>query len=123
METVLAFGTFDGLHLGHHHFLRSAWALGDRLVVSVARDEHVRALKGKEPANDEETRLAAVDALKEVDEAILSDEELGSFHVIEDIEPDIIAIGHDQDDLAEAIQEWLDREGREAQIIRIDKHE
>ena len=48
MVTVMAFGTFDVLHPGHHFYLEQARKLGDNLVVVVARDANVKKLKGVE---------------------------------------------------------------------------
>ncbi len=94
--TVLAFGTFDRLHEGHRVFLERAALLGDRLVVAVARDEHVQMLKSKIPIQNEETRRAHVADLQCVDEAILSDEQLGSYEILDRVQPTIIAVGYDQ---------------------------
>ena len=79
MRTVLTFGTFDAFHPGHEYVLAKAAALGDRLVVGVARDAHVRALKNKEPKDDEQARLDRILAHPLVSDARLSDEKLGSY--------------------------------------------
>lgn len=39
MITVLTYGTFDLLHVGHVNVLRRARALGDRLIVGLSTDE------------------------------------------------------------------------------------
>lgn len=39
MKTVLTYGTFDMLHVGHIRLLERAAALGDRLVVALSTDE------------------------------------------------------------------------------------
>jgi FAD synthetase len=95
MRRALAFGTFDLLHPGHEHFLREARSHGDHLTVIVARDETVRAVKGRPPAQDERERLAAVRALPFVDDARLG--ELGDkMRVVRDARPDVICLGYDQ---------------------------
>ena len=94
-KKVLAFGTFDVLHPGHEFFLKKARALGDTLVVVIARDSNVEKIKGKPAAQGEQERLKAVHALQFVDEAVLGDEPL-SFSVVERQKPDIIALGYDQ---------------------------
>jgi len=39
MKTIITFGTYDLLHVGHIRLLSRARALGDRLVVGVSSDE------------------------------------------------------------------------------------
>ena len=46
MKTVLTYGTYDLLHIGHINLLRSAKALGDYLIVGLSTDEF-NAIKGK----------------------------------------------------------------------------
>ena len=66
MVRVMATGVFDLLHTGHLHFLQSAKALGDELVVVVATDATVRRRK-HEPITPQEMRREMVAALKMVD--------------------------------------------------------
>lgn len=97
MKTVLAFGTFDVLHPGHEFFLRKARALGERLVVIVARDGNVERLKKITPHDSEQVRRANVQALIVVDEARLGYEVWGKhLQVLDDVQPDVIALGYDQ---------------------------
>lgn len=117
--TVLAFGTFDRLHPGHRAFLERAAALGDRLVVAVARDAHVRALKQKEPRENELARRAAVESVPGVAEAILSDEELGTYAVLDRVRPDVIAIGYDQFGLEADLRRHFAERGFDIPLARI----
>lgn len=97
MKTVLAFGTYDKLHPGHHFFLTEAKKLGDRLVVIVARDNNVLHYKNHLPQDNEQTRLANVQALDCVDEARLGYEDISKrLQVITDTNPDVICLGYDQ---------------------------
>lgn len=118
---VLVFGTFDGLHRGHHFFLRQAKLRGTELVVAVARDVHVRELKNKIPVHREQARLGAIEALPFVDRVLLSDEALGSFAVIDLIEPDLVVLGHDQAALEESLRAWMTSHERYVPIIRMKK--
>jgi cytidyltransferase-like protein len=54
---VMAFGTFDLFHPGHKHYLDTALALGDELIVIVARDSRVLTVKLRSPIHTELTRL------------------------------------------------------------------
>ena len=100
MTTVLAAGVFDLLHYGHIRYLEEAKKTGGpdaRLVVIVARDETVRRLKGTDPIIPEDQRRAVIEALKVVDEALLGFEDLDMDRVIQQIKPDIVVVGHDQE--------------------------
>ena len=109
---VIAFGAFDVLHEGHEHFLCEARALGDCLVVIVARDSTIRRIKSEAPWQSESKRLARVRALDCVDKAILGGE--GDKHeIIRNVKPDVIALGYDQ----EANEEALKSFGR---VVRLD---
>jgi len=94
MVKVMATGTFDLLHLGHIYFLKEAKKLGDKLVVVVATDSTVRKLK-HEPINTEEIRLGLIKELKLVDEAYLGHED-DMYEIVNEVKPDIIALGFDQ---------------------------
>lgn len=106
-KRVLVFGTFDRFHPGHEFFLRSAKSRGTELVVAVARDAHVRALKDKHPQRPEHKRLQSIEELPYVMSARLSDEELGSFEVVKFFQPDLIVLGHDQIELEQALIAWM----------------
>ena len=70
MVKVMAFGTFDILHAGHIHMLREAKAYGDFLVVVVARDVTVLAVKHHSPKNSEEERLKNLQNLNIADKVM-----------------------------------------------------
>ena len=120
-KRVLVFGTFDGLHPGHHFFLRSAKTNGTHLSVSVARDAHVRELKDKVSVDREQERLRRVSDLSFVDEAFLSDEELGTFSVLENARPDLIILGHDQEALEASLRLWMESRELYIPIKRLPK--
>ena len=119
MKTVMAFGTFDFLHPGHIFFLRNAKALGDELVVVVARDRNARILKGRKPLNSEADRLALIKALGFVDKAVLGDRQLRDWGVIKKFHPTAIALGYDQWASIPSLRKELDKKGLSPQIARI----
>ncbi|MDO8435237.1 MAG: tRNA pseudouridine(55) synthase TruB [bacterium] len=94
-KTVLAFGTFDRFHLGHHFFLSEAAKLGNNLVVAVARDENVKHYKNKTAAQDETARRAHITSLGMVG-SVIFDNAPGDFSILDDVKPDMIALGFDQ---------------------------
>lgn len=120
---ILCFGTFDGLDAGHRFFLEKAAALGSELYVSVARDKHVQELKKKSPLHSESQRMKAVGDIEKVTKAVLSDEALGSFAMIEDLKPDLIGLGFDQDTLADELDSWMQRKGIMIPVERISLYE
>lgn len=121
MTRVLVFGTFDGIHPGHESFLEQAKAMGDELVVGVARDEHVMRLKSKAPKRKQQQRLESVRKFPGVYESRLCDSDLGSFDIIKSVNPDIIVLGHDQDMLQAALHKWLTSNDSRARIVRAKK--
>jgi cytidyltransferase-like protein len=93
---VLCCGTFDHLHPGHCSFLEQAAALGEELVVVVARDENVRRLKGRLPDHGEEERRARVQALGIAAQVRLGHPGTDFLKIVAEIAPQIIALGYDQ---------------------------
>ena len=93
---VLCCGTFDHFHLGHESFLKQAAALGKELYVVVARDENVIRIKGRAPDNNEEKRKFIVDASGIADVVKLGNRGTKFLQIVKDINPDIIALGYDQ---------------------------
>lgn len=73
MRTVITFGTFDLLHIGHLNMLERAAARGDRLVVGVSSDELNLHKKGRLPVVPQEQRLRLVAALKCVDDVFVEE--------------------------------------------------
>ena len=90
----MASGVFDIIHLGHLHYLEEARKLGDELVVVVATDATVRKMK-HEPITPGNMRVELVASLKPVDMAVLGHED-DIYRTVEDLKPDIIALGYDQ---------------------------
>ncbi|MEM3404823.1 MAG: adenylyltransferase/cytidyltransferase family protein [Candidatus Micrarchaeaceae archaeon] len=116
----MATGVFDILHLGHIYFLTEAKKLGDELVVVVARDSTAERLKRK-PIMDENTRLKIVSSLKVVDEARLGNKD-DIFKTVEEIKPNIIALGYDQKFDEKKIEKECLRRGLKVKVVRIGKY-
>ncbi len=66
MTTIITYGTFDLLHVGHLRLFERLKAMGDRLVVGISTDEF-NAVKGKKSLITFENRVALVAALRCVD--------------------------------------------------------
>ncbi len=67
MKTVITYGTFDILHVGHINLLRRARELGDRLVVGLSTDEFNQG-KHKSSLLNYENRKAVLESIRYVDE-------------------------------------------------------
>ena len=121
MSRVMAVGVFDLLHAGHLHYLEQAKLLGDDLVVVVAHDDTVRQRK-HEPVTSHDLRKRMVEGLKPVNSAIVgSPPSTPIFDILDDISPDMIAVGYDQKHSIDAIREGLDSNGHgDVDVIRVD---
>ncbi len=118
----MATGVFDLLHPGHVYFLEEARRLGDELVVVVARDSTARKFK-HEPITSEAQRVQLVAALKPVDRAILGHEGGSIYDILEEIRPDVVALGFDQIHDADKIVEEARRRGLQTKVVRLPKFE
>ncbi len=121
MVKVMATGTFDLLHMGHIYYLKEAKKLGDRLAVVVATDATVRKLK-HDPITPQEIRVNLIKELKVVDEAYLGHEG-DIYSIVEEIKPDIIALGFDQIHNESTIKEELKKRKLNVQVVRLSKYE
>ena len=101
---VMAVGVFDLLHAGHLHYLEQAKSLGNHLTVVVAHDDTVRIRK-HEPVTNHDLRRRMVEGLKPVDEAIIGNSpNVSIFEILPVVNPDIIALGHDQEHAEDSIR-------------------
>lgn len=118
-KKIMAFGTFDILHLGHIHYLTKAKKLGGVLIVIIARDENVKKIKGKYPIHNEKERQKIIASLKIVDKAILGD--LTDFtKKIKREKPEVIAVGYDQPKTNKELEEEIKKINLKIQIKRIN---
>lgn len=64
-------GAYDLFHVGHLNLLRRAWLRCDHLIAGVVSDEVALAQKGRLPVVPELERLAVVQAMDVVDDAVV----------------------------------------------------
>lgn len=118
MKTVLLFGTFDVLHVGHLNVFKQARKLGDKVVVIVGRDVNIKKNKGREPLNSEKDRL---ELLKHID--LIDEVKLGSknnvYALIKTIKPDVIALGYDQEAYTAKLQSKLIEFKLKTKVVRL----
>jgi FAD synthetase len=90
-------------------------------VVIIARDKTVEKRKGVKPVMPEEHRRALVESLKVVDEAILGYEDFDIGTIIEELKPDIIAVGYDQEGIEREVRSVVARRKYPVDVVRIGK--
>ena len=93
--TVITFGTFDVLHVGHVRVLNRAAELGDRLVVGVSSDALNMSKKGRNPVFSQDERLELISNLKVVDDVFVEESlELKREYVTQH-QADVLVMGDD----------------------------
>ncbi|MBU0628551.1 MAG: FAD synthase [Nanoarchaeota archaeon] len=114
----MCFGTFDILHPGHIYFLREAKRLGDYLIAVLARDSTIKEVKGITPKYDEKQRVEHIRDLRIADKVVLG-YEADKYEIIEEMNPDVIALGYDQQAFADKLKEEMAKRKMEPKIVRI----
>ncbi len=130
-KKVMVFGVFDLLHPGHLNFLMQAKELGDKLIVSIARDINVFKIKGQRPVNTELQRLKNMSLIPIVDKVVLSGLKDPWPHILKE-KPDIIALGYDQKIYVskdavrgagrELQQQLFDKGLKKTEVVRLKPH-
>lgn len=118
MRKVMVFGTFDILHKGHLNFFQQAKKHGDYLIVSIARDDTIRQVKGRKPHHSEKTRLKQIKKLGIVDKSILGMKR-DKYKNIEKYKPDIICLGYDQVSFVDKLKQELKKRKLKTKVIRL----
>jgi cytidyltransferase-like protein len=118
LRVVFMGGGFEVIHPGHLHTIEQAKALGDVLVVVIARDSTIRRRKRREPISNEKERLSLVSSLRQVDAAILGVEGV-IYETLEKVGPDVVALGYDQHHLEEDIEREALRRGMKLRVVRL----
>ena len=116
-KKVMVFGTFDILHQGHLFLFKKAKELGDELYVIIAKDKNVEKFKKNLPKNNEQQRLENIKNIEEVNQIILGDEN-DIYKIIEEIKPDIIALGYDQNE--QNLNNELEKRNLKIKIVRLE---
>ncbi len=117
VRRVLVGGTFDIIHPGHIYYLNEASKLGLVYAV-VARDSTVKSVKGREPINDEVSRLEVVSSLKYVYKAVLGDRE-DIFKSVDVVRPDAVLLGPDQPIDEGTLTKYVSSRGMGTEVLRL----
>jgi FAD synthetase len=121
MKRIMAVGVFDLLHAGHLHYLEQAKALGGHLTVVVAHDDTVRKRK-HEPVTGQDLRKRMVEGMKPVDEVVIGNPpDVPIFDILPTINPDVIALGYDQEHAEDNIRTSLSERGYSSiEVVRVE---
>lgn len=100
MKVVAISGGFDPIHIGHIEMMKEAKELGDKLVVIINNDNWLKKKKGFAFMPEQE-RKAIVEAIKWVDEVILTGHiqnpsDMSVCAELAVLKPDIFANGGDR---------------------------
>ena len=97
MIIVVASGYFDPIHKGHIRYLEASKKLGDVLIVIVNNDTQAILKKGKPFYPNQEERMEIIEALRCVDDVVLSiDGDKSVTKTLEWLKPDIFTNGGDR---------------------------
>jgi len=101
MKVVAISGGFDPLHIGHVEMMKEAKELGDKLVVIVNNDNWIKKKKGHQSFMPEQERKAIIEAIRYVDEVIITSHpenptDMSVCAELEKLKPNIFANGGDR---------------------------
>jgi len=95
MKTIITFGTYDLLHIGHVRLLQRAAELGDKLIVGVSCSTLNQSKKGRAPVYTTEDRMAIVKALGCVDKVFVEKSLEAKGDYIKQYNADVLVMGDD----------------------------
>jgi cytidyltransferase-like protein len=121
-KKVLVFGVFDGVHDGHINFLGQARNLGE-LTVVVAQDATIELIKQKRPTYTLSERITMVHNTGLADVIVAGDLLQFSWSALKRYEPNVVALGYDQQDLQKALMEYQKESGLVFDIVVMGEHE
>ncbi len=116
-KTVMVFGTFDIVHLGHIAFFKEAKRYGTNLVVVVARDNRAREVKGTTPLFSERERAIFLKEFSLIDRIVLG-HPTDMYRRIREIKPDVIVLGYDQQAFTEKLEQKIQEFGLKTIVKR-----
>lgn len=109
-KKVLIAGTFDIIHPGHIFLIKEASKLGDVYVI-VSTDKNREKYSGVAPINPETQRLEVIKNIKGVRDARIGRSDNDTLKTVEEINPDIILLGPDQNYDIEILKQGLKKKG------------
>ncbi len=125
-KRILAAGKFDILHLGHIAYLQQAKELAGEngeLVVVLALDKTIEKERGAPPVFPQEQRRVIIESLVFVDRVFIGLDTDDHTLIVEQIKPDIIALGYDQYTDVSALEKYFEEKGLSTRIVRLEKRD
>jgi FAD synthetase len=114
---VMLAGTFDILHPGHESLIKQAAKHGNVIIV-IARDSSVLAIKGRFPVNKERERVKNLNRHGLAKKVVLGRKK-EHYKTILRIKPDILALGYDQQVDQRALTTFIKQHNLKTKIIRL----
>jgi FAD synthetase len=115
-KTIMCFGTFDLLHLGHLSYLQQAKEKAEHLTVVIALDK-TKSNQKKNPIFNQHERLKLISSLEIVDKAILGNPK-DHLKVIYENKPDLILLGYDHEVEIEKLKQFFSKQNYYPIILR-----
>jgi len=94
-KTIITYGTYDMLHVGHMNILKRAKELGDYLIVGVTDENYDRSRGKLNVIESTSKRVKAVEALDFVDKVIVEKHKKQKAEDMQKYDVDTFAIGDD----------------------------
>jgi len=94
-KTIITYGTYDMLHVGHMNLLKRAKALGDYLIVGVTDENYDRSRGKLNVVESTKKRVKAIEELEFVDKVIVETHKDQKAEDMVKYDVDIFAIGDD----------------------------
>ena len=110
-KIVLAHGTFDLLHVGHIKHLKFAKKFGEKLIVSITTDKHVKKGHGR-PYFNEIFRKEMLESLEFVDHVFIVNH-ASAIPAIKIVKPDFYLKGEEYKDNSKDITNKIKKEKSE----------
>ena len=106
MISVITYGTYDLLHIGHINLLQRARALGDKLIVCLSTDEFNWNMKKKKCIQSYEERKTILESLMFVDLVIPENNWEQKIDDVKRFNIDVFVMGNDWEGKFDFLKEY-----------------
>jgi FAD synthetase len=120
MKKILLFGSFDGIHQGHENLVSQAEDLGDEVTIALASSQFIEKTKKSKPVFNEKQRKEFLENHFPNIKISTCDEEINSWNILKKINPDIILVGYDQDDMEESLKKFITKNSLNIEVKKAE---